>query len=196
MTLTDPNIPFLAAYIVFVVLCLLSMGILIYFKQLAERRKLVEKLKTAGEEDGFYLEDTGNAALSNEQTGPVLNFLNAIGMKFKTRGAKDATATKLKFLRAGFRGANVATVFWGTKVLLAVAFPMAPTAQPELRPPHGCQAVSFRPRLSPLAVAGTVTVEESVTVTGSGAVKESVSGTGKGHRGRCPRPSQSLPPLL
>lgn len=124
MTLTDPNVPFLAATLVFVVICLLSMGILIYFKQLAQRRKLVEKLKTAGEADGLYLEETGGTSLSNEQTGTVLNFLNAIGIKFKPRDAKDATATKLKFLRAGLRGANVSTVFWGTKVLLAVAFPM------------------------------------------------------------------------
>ncbi len=124
MTLTDPNVPFLAASLVFVVICLLSMGILIYFKQLAERRKLVKKLKTAGDEDAFYLEDTGGASLSNVQTGRVLNFMNAVGLKFKTRDKKDATATKLKFLRAGFRGANVSAVFWGSKLLLAIAFPM------------------------------------------------------------------------
>jgi tight adherence protein C len=100
------------------------MGILIYFKQLAERRKLVEKLKTAGEEGGLYWEDTGSTSLSNVQTGPMSNFLNAIGMKFKIRDTKDATAIKLKFLRAGFRRTNVSTVFWGTKVLLAVTFPI------------------------------------------------------------------------
>lgn len=125
MTLNDPNVPFLAASLVFVVICLLSMGILVYFKELAERRKLVEKLKTASEEDALYLDDSGSASLSNARSGPVLRFLNAIGMKFKTRDSKDAAATKLKFQRAGMRGANVATIFWGTKVLLAVAFPMA-----------------------------------------------------------------------
>ena len=124
MTLTDPNIPFLAASLVFVVICLLSMGILIYFKQLVDRRKLVEKLKATGEEDVVYLEDSGSASLSNDRTGPVLHFLNAIGMKFKTRDSKDVTATKLKFLRAGLRGANVSAVFWGTKLLLSIALPM------------------------------------------------------------------------
>ena len=125
MTLTDPNVPLLAAMLVFVVICLLSMGILIYSKQLAERRKLVEKLKTTSEEESGYFEDNGTSSLSNDRTGPIVRFLNAIGLKFKTRDSKDATATKLKFLRAGLRGTNVSTVFWGTKLLLAIAFPVA-----------------------------------------------------------------------
>jgi tight adherence protein C len=46
-------------------------------------------------------------------------------MKFRSKDSEKASDTKLKFLRAGLRGTNVATVFWGTKVLLAVTFPMA-----------------------------------------------------------------------
>lgn len=125
MSPTNPNIPLLAASLVFVVICLLSLGILIYIKQAAYRRRLIEKLKASDGDEGIYTSDADSLSLSTDPNGPVLNFLNALGMRFKLKAPKDETAVKLKFLRAGLRGPNVATVFWGTKVLLAVALPMA-----------------------------------------------------------------------
>jgi tight adherence protein C len=125
MTFSDANIPLLAASLVFMVICLFSLGILIYFRQLSYRRGLIEKLKASDGEDSLYEDDSASLSLSKASINPVVNFLNAIGLKFKSKKPKDETAIKLKFLKAGLRGANVSTVFWGTKILLAVTFPMA-----------------------------------------------------------------------
>jgi tight adherence protein C len=124
MTLSNVNFPLLAASVVFVVICLLSLGILIYFKQLAYRRRLIEKLSEQDEKSGHQQDSHQSLSLSDDLSSPFFQFLSTIGMKFKRRGRNIETETKLKFLRAGLRGRNVSTAFWGTKVLLAVAFPM------------------------------------------------------------------------
>jgi tight adherence protein C len=124
MTLSDPSIPLIAAAVLFLTICLLALGLLVYFKQLAYRRRLVEKLNAHDEGYGVFDDNSASLSLSETPSSPLLNFLNAIGMKFIAKDSEKAFDTKLKFLRAGYRGTNVATVFWGTKVLLAVTFPM------------------------------------------------------------------------
>ena len=124
MTLSDPSIPIIAATVLFVTICLLALGLLVYFKQLAYRRRLVEKLNAHDEEYGVFDDNSASLSLSETPSSSLLNFLNAIGMKFRAKDSEKAFDTKLKFLRAGYRGTNVATVFWGTKVFLAVTFPM------------------------------------------------------------------------
>ena len=124
MTLLNANIPLLAASLVFVVICLLTLGILAFFKQLVYRRNLVEKLNAYDDDYTAHQDEAMSVTLSNTINSPFAKFLNAIGMKFKSQGQKNETVTKIKFLKAGLRGANIATIFWGTKVLLAVVFPM------------------------------------------------------------------------
>lgn len=125
MTLSDPTIPLMAAALLFVTICLLALGIMVYFKQLAYRRRLVGKLKTTDADDAIYFDHQASLSLSEAPSNPFVNFLNAVGMKVKTKGAQNELDTKLKFLRAGLRGGTVSTVFWGTKVLCAVTLPMA-----------------------------------------------------------------------
>jgi len=126
MTLSTPNIPLMAAAFLFVTILLLAIGMMVYFKQLAYRRRLVEKLNSHDEDYGHFEDNADSSLTSNGGSfSSLVNFLNAIGMKFRTKSAKGETVTKLKFLQAGLRGANVSTVFWGAKVLLAVTFPMA-----------------------------------------------------------------------
>jgi len=125
MTFSDPNIPLMAAALLFLTICLLALGVLVYFRQLSYRRRLVEKLNADDEVYAGYQDSAVTLSASEATPTLVLSFLNAIGMKFRAKDRKNTPNTKLRFLKAGLRGANVSTIFWGTKVLLAVTFPLA-----------------------------------------------------------------------
>jgi tight adherence protein C len=55
----------------------------------------------------------------------LVRLLSAIGLKVKPNKSTDDTQVKLKFHRAGLSGRNVSSVFWGTKLLLAIGLPAA-----------------------------------------------------------------------
>jgi tight adherence protein C len=124
MFVSEENMPLLIASLAFVAICLFSLGIIIYFRGARHRRELLDKIRA--EEDGWAPVDpeAGSLELSGGSTGALAGFLGAIGARARPAKPADAAALKLKFLRAGLRGANVPTVFWGTKCLLAVALPM------------------------------------------------------------------------
>ncbi|MBW2514134.1 MAG: type II secretion system F family protein [Deltaproteobacteria bacterium] len=61
----------------------------------------------------------------DDQPGNVFTqFLSVIGSKINPGRSKEDGNIKLKFLRAGLRGSNIPTIFWGTKVLLAIVLTM------------------------------------------------------------------------
>jgi tight adherence protein C len=128
MFVSDQNIPLLIAALAFVVICLLSLGILIFLRGLRDRRVLIAKIRSEDRDADMIEEDARSLEFSGGSGNTFVKFLGAIGAKTtsaKTGKPTDATDLKLKFLRAGLRGSNVPTVFWGTKILLAVCLPMA-----------------------------------------------------------------------
>jgi len=70
-------------------------------------------------------QDAPSVELSGGAGGAFARFLSTIGVKANPSRSVEDADIKLKFLRAGLRGANVPTVFCGTKFFLAVAFPTA-----------------------------------------------------------------------
>jgi tight adherence protein C len=117
--------PLVLASMLFLVICLLTIGIMVHLKQIHYRRKLIKKIKTPHDE---WLSPDGDGqalALSDRSANPFVNILSAIGVKFNPGKSADSADTKLKFLRAGLRGQNVSTVFWGIKFLLAVVLPLS-----------------------------------------------------------------------
>lgn len=125
MIFADKNIPFLIASLAFVVIGLLSLGIMIHFRGVRYRRRMLEKIRTT---DGDWtLIEPGHSglALSDKSGNAFVRFLSAIGMRTSPGKSTDDADIKLKFLRAGMRGKNAVTVFWGIKFLLAVILPMA-----------------------------------------------------------------------
>ena len=123
--LTEQNIPLLIASLAFVVICLVSLAIIIHFKGVRYRRMMVEKIRPSDSELVVIDQDAPSVELSGSAGSGFVRFLHAIGLKTKPgRSAEDAD-TKLKFLRAGLRGTNVPTIFWGTKFFLVVALPTA-----------------------------------------------------------------------
>jgi tight adherence protein C len=127
MAFSNINVPLILASLAFLVICLLSLGILIHIRTMRYRREVMDKIRTA---DDGWVEDQrkpqnlnfhGAASAGNA----FVNFLSAVGIKTNPGRTTDDADIKLKFLKAGLRGRNVATVFWGVKFLLAVSFPLA-----------------------------------------------------------------------
>jgi tight adherence protein C len=123
MLFSDINIPFLAASLFFVVICLLFMGIIIHFRGARYRREMIEKIRPGDSEWSFIEKDTPSLELPDGTSNAFMKFLSAVGVKTNP-GRADNADIKLKFLRAGLQGKNVPTVFWGIKFLLAIVSPV------------------------------------------------------------------------
>jgi tight adherence protein C len=119
----EENIPLLVASLAFMVICLLSIGIIIYFRGVSHRREMLKKIQVADSDWSVIEKDSSSLEISTGSGGAFLKFLSAVGMKTNPGRSVDDTDIKLKFLRAGLRGRNVPTVFWGIKFLLAVVLP-------------------------------------------------------------------------
>ena len=125
MILSDQNIPLLISALAFVVICLLSMGIIIHVRGARYRRGMIDKIRPEESDEWSSVQkDVPLLDLSGGSSNGFVKFLSAVGVKANPGRSIDNADIKLKFLRAGLRGRNVPTIFWGTKVFLAVALTM------------------------------------------------------------------------
>jgi tight adherence protein C len=124
MLFSDQNIPLLIASLAFVAVCLLSVGIIVYFQGARYRREMLGKIRSAGSGFAANENEPRSAGLSGGSSNAFVRFMSALGMKTNPGRSVDDADIKLKFLRAGLRGSNVPAIFWGTKFLLAVILPM------------------------------------------------------------------------
>jgi tight adherence protein C len=124
MLFSDANIPFLLASLAFVVICLLSMGIIIYFGGVRYRREMIDKIRPA-DSDYPVEKDSPSLDLYDGSGNAFVKFLSAVAVKTNPGRSADDADIKFKFLRGGLRGRNVPTVFWGTKFFLAIVLPVA-----------------------------------------------------------------------
>jgi len=146
MELSQINIPLVISISVFLAVCLLVMGIFIYMRQKNQRREMLEKIK--GDDDSWIVPES--QSLSSDLTGTdtagqknwVARLLEKIGEKTNPRRSMDDVDIKLKFLRAGIRARNAATIFWGTKFLLGISLAIV----------FGAVVIYTRPGLPPLQV--------------------------------------------
>ena len=125
MILLDEHIPLLISSLAFVVICLLSMGIIIHVRGVRYKRRMMGKIRPPDNEWSSMEKDTASLELSGGSGNAFVKFLSAVGVKTNAGKSIDNADIKIKFLRAGLRGGHVPTVFWGTKFFLAVALPMA-----------------------------------------------------------------------
>ena len=124
MESSDLNIPFILACLTFLVICLLCAGILIYIGRGREKREMIEKIQ-ADENEWSSIETHAHPLEKSKKSGgPFVNFLSTIGLKAVPGKSAEDSEKRLKFLRAGVRGENILSVFWGTKILLAIVFAM------------------------------------------------------------------------
>lgn len=125
MLFADKNIPFLIASLAFVVIGLVSLGIMIHIKGVRYRRRILDKIRTTDGDWAVIEQDHLDLELADNSGNAFVKFLSAIGMKTSPGKSADDADIKLRFLRAGMREKNAVTVFWGIKFLLAVLLPMA-----------------------------------------------------------------------
>lgn len=125
MTLTGIDVPLLMAALTFIAICLFSMGIFIYFKKAKSRRELLRRIPTDSQDWIDLEQNIQPLDLSKRSDNTVLRFLSIIGGKANPGRSIDNKDISLKFLKAGYRGKNVSTIFWGTKFLLALSIPLA-----------------------------------------------------------------------
>ncbi|MGD9213528.1 MAG: type II secretion system F family protein [Desulfobacteraceae bacterium] len=125
MMIADESIPIVIASLAFVVICLLFLGITIFFRRRQYQRELLTKI--GSEEDDWTMFDADPAPIDISQgsTNLFTRFLGTVGAKVKPGLSADENEINLKFLRAGMRGRHVPFQFWGTKALLAVSLPTA-----------------------------------------------------------------------
>ena len=121
----NENIPLIFASMAFLVICLLSLGIIMHVRRARYRHEMIEKTRSVDSESTSIERDAPSLDSSAGSSNAFVRFLSAIGFKTNPGRSMDDADVKLKFLRAGLRGRNVPTVFWGTKFLLAVLLPMA-----------------------------------------------------------------------
>ena len=125
MLFFDENIPLIFASLAFLVICLISLGIIMHVKRARDRHEMIRKTRSIDSELTGIEKDAPSADLSAGSANAFVSFLSAIGLKTNPGRSMDNADIKLKFLRAGLRGKNVATVFWGTKFFLAILLSLA-----------------------------------------------------------------------
>jgi tight adherence protein C len=85
---------------------------------------MIEKLQAADSEWSATETDISSLELSGKSSNIFTNFLSNIGNRIIPKSSGNDLGLNIKFLRAGLRGKNVPTVFWGVKVFLAVLLPI------------------------------------------------------------------------
>jgi tight adherence protein C len=113
------------AALAFLTIFLVAIGISQYVRQHARKRELIEKIRQ--DDEGWEPPSEQNPSAKNggKLQSRVLNFLGSLGKRAASEKSSDYPQIKMRFLKAGFRRANVPAVFWGTKTLLAIGLPVA-----------------------------------------------------------------------
>lgn len=118
--------PIIAAVMVFASFALFFAAIYFYLRYVAERKRVIERIKTEPIE--FTLKDAGGKTAGNEPAsslGAVFGVLQKVGKIVRADDKADAKEKRLAFLRAGIRSENAPLVFWGAKYVMGVLFPAA-----------------------------------------------------------------------
>lgn len=123
--LADENIPFLIASMAFVVICLLFLGVVMHVRGARYRRAMIDKIRAEESDWAVVATEASSLDLAGGPPNALVRFLSSLGMRANPGKSADDMDIKLKFLKAGLRDQNVPTVFWGTKLLLVVALPLA-----------------------------------------------------------------------
>ncbi|MEW6440391.1 MAG: type II secretion system F family protein [bacterium] len=119
-----PFVPHAVSAATFIVIFLLLIGIHQYARQKARSRDLVEKLKGYQPEKELFDQEqnssTPMAALRNRVVGTLGQVGQRVGPK---ETAPEYSKMRMRFLRAGLRGAGYLPLFWGVKCLLMLCLP-------------------------------------------------------------------------
>lgn len=126
MTFSPFQLMIIINTISFLVLFLMSVGLIQYVRQASRRRDMVEKIKSGGETSGvLYGTDAAKIDDNRGMARYFTDILRSLGSWIAPSKSADYSKARVKFLKAGIRRENVTALFWGAKLLLAVCFPLA-----------------------------------------------------------------------
>ncbi|MCK9275468.1 MAG: type II secretion system F family protein [Syntrophales bacterium] len=119
MFISYHDLPLLFAALVFLTICLFYAGILQYFRQKREKKRLMEKLHDPY--DGFRSQSADPAVAKKRSVSSKLGkILGKMGKHVYEGTAEDYRGIRLRFLKAGLYQLGAPAVFWGAKIFLAV----------------------------------------------------------------------------
>lgn len=124
------NIILLITVLVFIGIVLLILVVFSYYRRLAEKHKLMDKIKDAGSKK--MPEETMNSP-SVSGTTPAkqdhvrlkesfMNIITTFGNISKPKREEDLSNAQKALLNAGYRNKNAMVIFFGAKILCAIFF--------------------------------------------------------------------------
>jgi tight adherence protein C len=110
--------PILISFLAFVLISLLFISALVYHNRSSKERKLKKRVR----ENSGTANSSEFSQIPNDPEDGIMkkieSYLTVVGQQVLPEKSEDFTRTKMKFLKAGLRGARVPTVYWGIKCLL------------------------------------------------------------------------------
>lgn len=123
MVMSSTEIPILLSTLAFLTFCLLFFGVLHYYLRYTKKREMMEKIRKDYEGWEARSEESSSPKTKRSFQKLVLNFLNLLGKRVTPDASDNYSRMRIRFLRAGLRGANIPAAFWGTKIFLMIFFP-------------------------------------------------------------------------
>jgi tight adherence protein C len=102
--------------------CLALIGVgYWYFRRTSQRKELIERIEGSDAVPGGIQEDTSGKKSPSEW---YMAMTGGLGNLIKSRDEGDITALNRRFVQAGIRHRNAIVVFLGSKIFLAILFPL------------------------------------------------------------------------
>lgn len=108
--------PLLISILVFIAIVLFSSGIYFYVNYRRERRELIKRIKQMEERT----QSEEKASLFSAVKNYLLWIVRSLGVRVKPKTEGEISHLPKTFLKAGYRGENVAVIFFGVKTFLAI----------------------------------------------------------------------------
>jgi tight adherence protein C len=119
------NESLLLSFLIFAALLLVIFSLYLLLKTMGVKRRIVEKIEKEGalESPGVSTGDAAEPAGALKQY--FVDLTTRLGQYSAPKGEEELTHRKKKLIVAGYRKSNAPIVFYGLKILLAVALPSA-----------------------------------------------------------------------
>lgn len=118
------NESLLLSILIFAGLLLVVFSLYLVFRGWAEKRRIVEKIEKAGAPEPLIVA-TADAEPAGAFKKAFIDLTTRLGQSSAPKSEDELTHRKKKLIVAGYRKPNAPIVFYGTKILLAVALPAA-----------------------------------------------------------------------
>ena len=128
MEVSISNVPLISAVLFFFVISLALIWILFYLTQRYKKAEVVKKIREGGQNKNDMKSEDPSSKNGNTIKKGIMSFLDALGSHALSKNTLEAPSDyrrmRIRFLKAGLWKSNTPAIFWGTKILLVVIFPL------------------------------------------------------------------------